>query len=181
MTRDDIQVDDYIFERTLTHLKLVSEKRMEECKARQVTLMKESGKQVHLWDVVVDMKYLTKETVDEVLESYINQGLAPVTHAAPTNTGESARIPVQDIKLRSENLHKADILFLKTCVSNNLLALDIANSVAIKVPKTGKVRAWEFAVQKDILKEKIVAKVLSKLYAKYPLKFEGVALPEYKE
>lgn len=181
MTKDDIQVDDYIFERTLTHLKLVSEKRIEECKERQAKLTKETGKQVHLWDVVVEMQYLTKETVDEVLESYINHDLAPVTYAKEKGGPDSTRLPVQDIKIRSDNVHKADVLFLKTCVSNNLLTIDIANSVAIKVPATGKVRAWDFAIQKDILKEKIAHKVLKKLSVKFPLKFEGLILPEFKE
>lgn len=181
MTKDEIQVDDYIFERTLTHLKLVSEKRIEECKQQQARLIKESGKRVALWDVVVDMQYLTKETVDEVLESYINHDFAPVTYAKEKGKADSTRMPTQDIKIRSENVHKADVLFLKTCVSNNLLTVDLANSIAVKVPVTGKTRAWDFALQKDILKDKIINKVLNKLVTKFPLKFDGVALPDLKD
>lgn len=178
---DEVQVDDYIFERTLTHLKLVSEKRIEECKERQLKLNKDKNKQVHLWDVVVEMQYLTKETVDEVLESYINHQYATVSPAKEKSSHESVKMSINDVKLKSENLHKGDILFLKTCVSNSFLTLDVANSVAPNVPINGKVRSWEYIIQKDILKEKIVHKILMKLHSKFPLKFEGVTLPEFKE
>jgi len=178
---DEIQVDDYIFERTLTHLKLVSEKRIEECKEKQAKLSKEKGKPVHLWDVVVEMQYLTKETVDEVLESYIDHQYATVSPAKEKGSYESGRISISDIKLKTENLHKADSLFIKTCISNNFLTLDLANAIALKVPANGSVRSWDYAVQKDILKEKIAHKILRKLSTKFPLKFEGVKLPELKD
>ena len=178
---DEIQVDDYIFERTLTHLKLVSEKRIEECKDRQAKMNKDKGKQVHLWDVVVEMKYLTKETVDEVLESYIDHQYATVSPAKEKSSHESVKMSIQDIKLKSDNIHKGDSLFLKTCVSNNFLTLDAANSVVLNVPLAGKLRSWDYLIQKDILKEKIVHKILNKLSIKFPLKFDGLKLPEFKE
>lgn len=179
---DEIQVDDYIFERTLTHLKLVSEKRIEECKERQIKMNKDNkGKLVHLWDVVVEMKYLTKETVDEVLESYIDHQYATVSPAREKSSYESVKMSIQDVKLKSDNIHKSDSLFLKTCVSNNFLTLDAANSVVPYVPLTGKLRSWDYIIQKDILKEKIVHKILKKLSIKFPLKFDGLKLPEFKE
>jgi hypothetical protein len=127
------------------------------------------------------MQYLTKETVDEVLESYINHEYATVSPAKEKTSHESVKIPIQEIKLKSDNLHKGDSLFLKTCVSNNFLTLDLANSVVPNVPLQGKLRSWDYLIQKDILKEKIVHKILQKLSIKFPLKFDGVKLPEFKE
>lgn len=178
---DEIQVDDYIFERTLTHLKLVSEKRIEECKEKQIKMNKDKNKQVHLWHVVVEMQYLTQETVDEVLESYIDHQYATVSPAKEKSSHESVKMSINDVKLKSDNMHKGDILFLKTCVSNNFLTLDAANSVVSLVPISGKIRSWEIIIQKDILKEKIVHKILRKVHSKFPLKFEGVTLPEFKD
>ena len=178
---DEVHVDDYIFERTLTHLKLVSEKRIEECKEKQLKMNKDKNKQVHLWDVVVEMQYLTKETVDEVLESYIDHQYATVSPAKEKGAQESVRMSIQDVKLKSDNLHKGDSLFLKTCVSNSFLVLDVANSVVPHTPQAGKLRSWDYLIQKDILKEKIVHKILKKLHTKFPLKFEGITLPEFKE
>ena len=177
---DEIQVDDYIFERTLTHLKLVSEKRIEDCKEKQIKMSKDQGKEIHLWDVVVEMQYLTKETVDEVLESYINHEYATVSHAKD-KSHESGRLSVNDIKLNPGNMHKGDVLFLKTCITNNFLKLEIANSVVPHISINGKIRAWDYLIQKDILKEKIVHKILSKLSTKFPLKFEGLTMPEFKD
>lgn len=178
---DEIQVDDYIFERTLTHLKLVSEKRIEECKAKQEKMSKDKGKPVHLWDVVVEMQYLTKETVDEVLESYIDHQYATVSPAKEKNSHDSVRMSVQDIKLNSDNIHKGDSIFLKTCVSNNFLTLAAANLVVAKVPASGKLRSWDCCIKEDILKEKIAHKILKKLHSKFPLKFNGLTLPEFKD
>lgn len=177
---DEIQVDDYIFERTLTHLKLVSEKRIEDCKERQAKIVKETNKQIPLWDVVVEMQYLTKETVDEVLESYIDHQYATVSPAKEKGH-ESTRMSISEIKLKTDNLHKADSLFIKTCISNNFLTVDLANAIALKVPANGATRSWDYAIQKDILKEKIAHKILKKLSLKFPLKFDGLKLPEFKE
>ncbi|PCJ52421.1 MAG: hypothetical protein COA79_24025 [Planctomycetota bacterium] len=172
----EVNVDDYIFERTITHLKLVTNDKIEECKVRQKEMIENDGKEMSLWDIVVDMHYLTKDTVDEVLESYINQNNATVT--AAKNKVESVRLAVKDIKLKPSQAHKADVLFVKTSISNNFLTVDAGNSILEAIPKSGKERSWDYVISNGHMKEKISKKILQKLYKKFPLKFDGIKLAD---
>lgn len=174
----ETNVDDYIFERTITHLKLITNARVEECKTRQKEMLESDNNHMPLWDIVVDMHYLTKDTVDEVLESYINQDDATVSPAS--TKVESVRMAVKDIKLKPSKAHKADILFVKTSISNNFLTIDEGNSILEATPKSGDIRSWDYAIEKGNMKEKISKKILGKLYKKFPLKFDGIRLAEFE-
>ncbi len=175
---EEILVDDYIFERTLTHLKLISESKMEEVKLRQAELKQQKNIDKHLWEIVVDMHYLTKETVDEVLESYIHKEYAKVSAADKKTKNESVRLNIAEVRLDGTNSHKADVLYIKTCIANNLITADVGKVALENLPKDGPLRSWRYVSEKGILSEKIALKVLKKLVKKFPIKFEGLVLPQ---
>lgn len=175
---EEILVDDYIFERTLTHLKLISEAKMEEVKLRQAEIKEKKNLDKHLWDIVVEMHYLTQETVDEVLESYIHKEYAKVSAAEKKAKTESVRLNISEVKLDGSNSHKADVLYIKTCIANNLINADIGNKALESLPKDNALRSWTYLSEKGFLKDKIALKVLKKLVKKFPLKFEGLILPQ---
>lgn len=175
---EEILVDDYIFERTLTHLKLISEAKMEEVKLRQAEMKEQKKIEKHLWDIVVEMHYLTQETVDEVLESYIHKEYAKVSAAEKKAKNESVRLNIAAVKLDGSNSHKADVLYVKTCIANNLIGAEVGNKALEDLPKDKELRSWVYLPQKGLLKDKIALKVLKKLVKKFPLKFEGLILPQ---
>jgi len=164
------KVNDYIFERTVTHLKLVSVKKMEECKKRQLYIRDKEKRTVSLWELVVEMDFLTKETVDEILESYINQDYANVSKDAPveeilSKRGESAVLPPTGVR-------RQDVIFVKTCVSNKLISAFQANDILDKIKEDPSLKSWEIVKAEEIIKPRMVTKVLSKLQEKFPDKFQ---------